>query len=155
VTGAMTPTDGGRLVTNIVFMGMGEPLYNLEAVKAAIEVISDGEGLTLSRRRITVSTSGVVPQIARLGAEVAPMLAISLHAVRDELRDKLVPLNRVAGGVPHLSRPVQCPPHHLRICDAEGGERQPGRGARTGAPTEEHPGEDQPDPAQSMAGQPL
>jgi len=86
--------DAERAVTNIVFMGMGEPLYNLDGVKHAIEVMSDGEGLSLSRRRITVSTSGVVPQIARLGAESGPMLAISLHATNDELRNRLVPLNR-------------------------------------------------------------
>ncbi|HEX2135498.1 MAG TPA: 23S rRNA (adenine(2503)-C(2))-methyltransferase RlmN [Microvirga sp.] len=92
--GAFVPTDGGRFVSNIVFMGMGEPLYNLDSVSAAIGVISDNEGLGLSRRRITVSTSGVVPQIERLGAEANTMLAISLHAVRDELRDVLVPLNR-------------------------------------------------------------
>jgi 23S rRNA (adenine2503-C2)-methyltransferase len=88
------PAEGGRFVTNIVFMGMGEPLYNPDPVIAAIDVMSDNEGLSLSRRRITVSTSGVVPQIERLGAEANTMLAISLHAVRDELRDVLVPLNR-------------------------------------------------------------
>jgi len=92
--GAFVPTDGGRFVSNIVFMGMGEPLYNTDNVIAAIDVMSDGEGLTLSRRRITVSTSGVVPQMERLGAEANTMLAISLHAVRDELRDELVPINR-------------------------------------------------------------
>ena len=92
--GAFVPNDGGRFVSNIVFMGMGEPLYNTDNVVAAIEVMSDGEGLTLSRRRITVSTSGVVPQMERLGSEANTMLAISLHAVRDELRDELVPLNR-------------------------------------------------------------
>ncbi|WP_210345773.1 23S rRNA (adenine(2503)-C(2))-methyltransferase RlmN [Microvirga soli] len=92
--GAFVPNDGGRFVSNIVFMGMGEPLYNTDNVVAAIEVMSDGEGLTLSRRRITVSTSGVVPQMERLGAEANTMLAISLHAVRDELRDELVPINR-------------------------------------------------------------
>ncbi|MEH3118495.1 MAG: 23S rRNA (adenine(2503)-C(2))-methyltransferase RlmN [Methylorubrum populi] len=96
-TGQMPGKDGGeagRLVTNIVFMGMGEPLYNLDAVIDAIAVMSDQEGLGLSRRRITVSTSGVVPQIERLGLEANAMLAISLHAVRDALRDELVPLNR-------------------------------------------------------------
>ena len=92
--GAFVPTDGGRFVSNVVFMGMGEPLYNPGDVIAAIGVMSDNEGLGLSRRRITVSTSGVVPQIARLGAEANTMLAISLHAVRDDLRDVLVPLNR-------------------------------------------------------------
>jgi 23S rRNA (adenine2503-C2)-methyltransferase len=92
--GAFVPEEGGRLVSNIVFMGMGEPLYNLDAVADAIDVISDGEGLALGRRRITVSTSGVVPQIGPLGERTNAMLAISLHAVRDELRDELVPLNR-------------------------------------------------------------
>ncbi len=92
--GAFVPNDGGRFVSNVVFMGMGEPLYNPDAVIAAIGVLSDNEGLGLSRRRITVSTSGVVPQMERLGAEANTMLAISLHAVRDELRNVLVPINR-------------------------------------------------------------
>lgn len=92
--GAFVPNDGGRFVSNIVFMGMGEPLYNFDGVRDAIEVISDNEGLSLGRRRITVSTSGVVPQIGPLGAEMGTMLAISLHAVRDELRNELVPLNK-------------------------------------------------------------
>jgi len=92
--GAFVPNDGGRFVSNIVFMGMGEPLYNFDGVRDAIEVITDNEGLSLGRRRITVSTSGVVPQIGPLGAEMGTMLAISLHAVRDELRNELVPLNR-------------------------------------------------------------
>ncbi len=86
--------DAPRLISNIVFMGMGEPLYNFEAVKGAVETVADGEGLSLSRRRITLSTSGVVPMIPRAGAEIGTMLAISLHAVRDELRDELVPLNK-------------------------------------------------------------
>ena len=99
--GLVPPTDGlipagegVRAVSNIVFMGMGEPLYNLDHVRDAIGVLSDGDGLSLSRRRITVSTSGVVPQIETLGRDVGTMLAISLHAVRDDLRDDLVPLNR-------------------------------------------------------------
>jgi 23S rRNA (adenine2503-C2)-methyltransferase len=92
--GAFVPSDGGRFVSNIVFMGMGEPLYNLDNVVDAVGVLSDQEGLSLSRRRITVSTSGVMPQMERLGAEANTMLAISLHAVRDDLRDALVPLNR-------------------------------------------------------------
>jgi 23S rRNA (adenine2503-C2)-methyltransferase len=88
------PTEGDRFVTNVVMMGMGEPLYNFEAVRDAIAVIADGEGLSVSKRRITLSTSGVVPMIARAGAEIGSMLAVSLHAVTDELRDRLVPLNR-------------------------------------------------------------
>jgi 23S rRNA (adenine2503-C2)-methyltransferase len=83
-----------RKITNIVLMGMGEPLYNFDNVKAAMAVASDGEGLAVSRRRITLSTSGVVPEIARWGEEAGTMLAISLHATRDELRDQLVPINR-------------------------------------------------------------
>jgi len=99
--GGVAPTDGlvpsgegVRAVSNIVFMGQGEPLYNFEGVREAIGVLTDGEGLSLSKRRITVSTSGVVPEMARLGDECGTMLAVSLHATHDPLRDKLVPLNR-------------------------------------------------------------
>jgi 23S rRNA (adenine2503-C2)-methyltransferase len=91
--GAAVPSEG-RLVTNIVMMGMGEPLYNFDNVKKALLIASDGEGLSLSKRRITLSTSGVVPMIERTGAEIGCMLAISLHAVRDDLRDELVPINK-------------------------------------------------------------
>ncbi|WP_041777909.1 23S rRNA (adenine(2503)-C(2))-methyltransferase RlmN [Beijerinckia indica] len=90
----LLPTEGNRPITNIVFMGMGEPLYNFDNVRKAVSVLSDGEGLSLSRRRITVSTAGVVPQMEALGREAGSMLAVSLHAVRDDLRDKLVPLNK-------------------------------------------------------------
>ena len=83
-----------RKLSNIVFMGMGEPLYNLDAVADAIEIISDNEGIAISRRRITVSTSGVVPQLQALGERTQAMLAISLHATNDALRDVLVPLNK-------------------------------------------------------------
>ncbi len=83
-----------RLVSNVVMMGMGEPLYNFEAVRDALAVVADGEGLSLSKRRITLSTSGVVPNIVRAGTEIGSMLAISLHAVTDDLRNELVPLNR-------------------------------------------------------------
>jgi 23S rRNA (adenine2503-C2)-methyltransferase len=83
-----------RALSNIVFMGMGEPLYNLDSVADAIEIISDNEGIGISRRRITVSTSGVVPELIPLGEKTQAMLAISLHATNDELRDKLVPLNK-------------------------------------------------------------
>ncbi|SPL64218.1 Ribosomal RNA large subunit methyltransferase N [Ochrobactrum soli] len=91
--GAMVPAEG-RKITNIVMMGMGEPLYNFEEVKKALIIASDGDGLSLSKRRITLSTSGVVPEIYRTGDEIGVMLAISLHAVRDELRDILVPINK-------------------------------------------------------------
>ncbi|HTR12007.1 MAG TPA: 23S rRNA (adenine(2503)-C(2))-methyltransferase RlmN [Roseiarcus sp.] len=92
--GLVPSGEGVRAVSNVVFMGMGEPLYNFEAVRDAIAVLTDGEGLSLSKRRITVSTSGVVPEMARLGAECGTMLAVSLHAANNALRDKLVPLNR-------------------------------------------------------------
>ena len=83
-----------RRLTNIVLMGMGEPLYNFENVRDAMKIVMDNEGLSLSRRRITLSTSGLVPQIPRWGAEAETLLAISLHATTDELRDVLVPINR-------------------------------------------------------------
>jgi 23S rRNA (adenine2503-C2)-methyltransferase len=97
--GGVRPTDGvvptgERCITNIVMMGMGEPLYNFEAVRDAILIMADGEGIAVSKRRITLSTSGVVPMIERAGSEIGCMLAVSLHAVRDELRNELVPLNR-------------------------------------------------------------
>ncbi|WP_370869006.1 23S rRNA (adenine(2503)-C(2))-methyltransferase RlmN [Ectorhizobium quercum] len=91
--GAMVPAEG-RKITNIVMMGMGEPLYNFESVKKALLIASDGDGLSLSKRRITLSTSGIVPEIIRTGEEIGVMLAISLHAVRDDLRDILVPINK-------------------------------------------------------------
>ena len=75
-------------------MGMGEPLYNLDAVRDALLIVADGDGIAISKRRITLSTSGVVPEIERAGTEIGCMLAVSLHAVRDELRNELVPLNR-------------------------------------------------------------
>ena len=93
-TDGLIPGSGSRVVSNIVFMGMGEPLYNYEKVRDAVGTIADGDGLSLSKRRITVSTAGVVPQMAPLGREAGAMLAISLHAVRDDLRDVLVPLNK-------------------------------------------------------------
>ncbi len=98
--GGVRPTDGlvpsgeTRAITNIVMMGMGEPLYNYENVKKALLIASDGDGLSLSKRRITLSTSGVVPQIEPTGREIGVMLAISLHAVRNDLRDVLVPINK-------------------------------------------------------------
>jgi 23S rRNA (adenine2503-C2)-methyltransferase len=86
--------EAERKLTNVVLMGMGEPLYNFDNVREAMEIAADGDGLSLSKRRITLSTSGVVPMIPRAGVEMGVMLAISLHAVRDDLRDELVPINR-------------------------------------------------------------
>ena len=85
---------GGRMLSNIVMMGMGEPLYNYDSVKQALLIIMDEEGIQISRRRITLSTAGVVPRIADVGRDLGVRLAISLHAVTDDLRDELVPLNR-------------------------------------------------------------
>jgi 23S rRNA (adenine2503-C2)-methyltransferase len=87
----------GRLLTNIVMMGMGEPLYNFENVRDALKIVMDGDGLALSKRRITLSTSGVVPMMARAGEEIGVNLAVSLHAVTKEIRDEIVPLNRKYG----------------------------------------------------------
>ncbi|MEE2689522.1 MAG: 23S rRNA (adenine(2503)-C(2))-methyltransferase RlmN [Pseudomonadota bacterium] len=83
-----------KLITNIVMMGMGEPLYNYDNVKKALKIVMDGGGVSISKRRITLSTSGVVPEIERCGQDLGVMLAISLHAVTDDVRDKLVPINR-------------------------------------------------------------
>jgi len=87
-------TRENRRVTNVVMMGMGEPLYNFDNVKAALAIVIDGDGLALSRRRVTLSTAGVAPMIPRAGAEIGSMLAISLHAANDALRDVLVPINK-------------------------------------------------------------
>ncbi len=86
--------DRPRLLSNIVLMGMGEPLYNFEAVRDAMKIAMDGEGISLSRRRITLSTSGVVPEIARTATEIGCLLAVSFHATTDETRDRLVPINK-------------------------------------------------------------
>jgi len=88
------PKEEVRLVSNIVLMGMGEPLYNFENVRDAMNIVMDGEGIALGRRRITLSTSGVVPEIARTATEIGCLLAVSFHATTDEVRDQLVPINR-------------------------------------------------------------
>lgn len=151
-----SPKEDRRL-SNIVFMGMGEPLYNLDHVADAIDIISDNEGIALSRRRITVSTSGVVPQLDALGTRTAAMLAISLHATNDALRDVLVPLNKkypldqlMAGirAYPGLSNA----PGDVRIRHAEGRQRQPRRGAGPAEADRGHTGQDQPDPVQPWPG---
>ena len=99
--GAATPdlayASDGRLLTNIVMMGMGEPLYNFDNVRDALAIVMDGDGLGLSKRRITLSTSGVVPMMARAGAEIGVNLAVSLHAVTKEIRDEIVPINKRYG----------------------------------------------------------
>ena len=114
-----------RQVTNIVMMGMGEPLYNFENVKSALLIASEGDGIGLSKRRITLSTAGVVPQMPRISSEIGVMLAVSLHAVRDDVRDVLVPLNKkypiaelmeACRTFPGLNNATA---HHFRVCDAE------------------------------------
>ena len=95
--GEWPSSQDGRLLTNIVMMGMGEPLYNFEAVRDGLKIVMDGDGLALSKRRITLSTSGVVPMMARAGEEIGVNLAVSLHAVTKEIRDEIVPLNRKYG----------------------------------------------------------
>jgi 23S rRNA (adenine2503-C2)-methyltransferase len=90
-------TSDGRLLTNIVMMGMGEPLYNFDNVRDALKLVMDGDGLALSKRRITLSTSGIVPRMADCGAEIGVNLAVSLHAVTKEVRDEIVPINRKYG----------------------------------------------------------
>ncbi len=151
-----SPKDD-RQLTNIVLMGMGEPLYNYENVAKAVKIILDPEGLSVSRRKITLSTAGVVPMIRRCGAELGVNLAISLHAVSDELRDVLVPLNQqisargATRGLPRLSRPQQCAAHHVRIRHAQGRQRQPGRGARAGAAHRRHSRQGQSHSLQSLA----
>ncbi len=90
-------TPDGRLLTNIVMMGMGEPLYNFDNVRDALKLVMDGDGLALSKRRITLSTSGVVPMMARAGEEIGVNLAVSLHAVTKDVRDEIVPINRKYG----------------------------------------------------------
>ena len=123
----LTPKgEGVRAVSNIVFMGMGEPLYNYEAVRDAIAILTDGDGLSLSKRRITVSTSGVVPEMPRLGAECGTMLAISLHATNNALARHARALKSQISdrdayqGLSRLSRRLERAAHHFRICDAEG-----------------------------------
>lgn len=94
VLGDWPSTGDSRRVTNVVMMGMGEPLYNFDNVRDALKIVIDGDALALSRRRVTISTSGVVPMIRRAGEELGTSLAISLHAVRDDVRDVLVPINK-------------------------------------------------------------
>jgi 23S rRNA (adenine2503-C2)-methyltransferase len=95
--GEWPSSPDGRMLTNIVMMGMGEPLYNFDNVRDALKVVMDGDGLGLSKRRITLSTSGVVPMMERAGEEIGVNLAVSLHAVTKEVRDEIVPLNRKYG----------------------------------------------------------
>ncbi len=155
-----TPT-GSRLVTNVVMMGMGEPLYNFDAVRDALLIVSDNEGIGISRRRITLSTSGVVPNIIRTGDEIGVMLAISLHAVRDELRNELVPLNRkypiaellqACRDYPGSSNARRITFEYVMLKGVNDSHR---RRQAAGEAAEGHSGQDQSDPVQSVAGHAL
>ncbi len=132
-----TPSDGERLVSNIVLMGMGEPLFNYDNVAKAMRIIMDGEGISISKRRITLSTAGVVPMIRRCGDELGVNLAISLHATNDErARRDHADQQEISFGRA-VRRPAripdhQCASHHLRIRDAQGRQRQPRRGQGAG-----------------------
>ncbi len=150
-----------RLLSTIVLMGMGEPLYNYENVAKAMTIVMDGEGIGLSRRRITLSTSGVVPMMDRAGRELGVNLAVSLHAVNDDAARRnraaqsQIPVARADRRLPPLSLGQQRAADHLRIRDAERHQRQRGGGARTGAPHRRHPGQGEPHSVQSLARQPL
>ena len=147
------------MLTNIVMMGMGEPLYNFDNVRDALKIVMDGDGLGLSQRRITLSTSGVVPMMARAGEEIGVNLAVSLHAVTKEVRDEIVPLNRKYGIEQLLEACAaypgrqQCAADHVRICDAQGQERQRRGCARAGPadPQVQAAGQGQSDPVQPVA----
>ena len=151
-----SPKEDRRL-SNIVFMGMGEPLYNLDHVADAIDIISDNEGIALSRRRITVSTSGVVPQLQALGDRTAAMLAISLHATNDALRGVLVPLNKkypldqlmaAIRAYPGLSNARRVTFEYVML---KGVNDSPEEARALLKLIEGIPGQDQPDPVQPLA----
>ena len=154
----LTPKgEGVRAVSNIVFMGMGEPLYNFDAVRDAIAILADGDGLSISKRRITVSTSGVVPEMARLGAECGTMLAVSLHATSDGLRDRLVPLNRkyplqalieACRDYPGASNARRITFEYVML---KGVNDSASRRASAGSPPERSARQDQPHSVQSLA----
>ena len=149
--------DEKRLVSNLVLMGMGEPLYNFEAVRDAMKIAMDGEGIALSRRRITLSTSGVVPEIARVGAEIGCLLAISFHATTDAGARRAgadqpqVADRGAARRLPRLSAALERRADHLRVRDAEGRERQRRRRPAPGEADRRHSGQDQPHPVQPLA----
>ena len=153
------PTPRGeRLLSNIVLMGMGEPLFNYDNVAAALRIVMDHEGIAISRRRITLSTSGVVPMIRRVGAELGVKLAVSLHAVTDELRDVLVPINRKYPIAELLQACREYPgADNARRITFEyvmlkGVNDSAGRRQGAGPADRRHPGQVQPDPVQPVAG---
>ncbi len=146
----------GRAITNIVLMGMGEPLANFRNVVPAMRIFMDDLGFDLSRRRVTLSTSGLVPQIYRLAEECNVALAVSLHAPNDELRDQLVPINRLhpiaelLEACWHYIERAEWPQRHVRIRDARRGQRCRGTCPGTGAPAAGAAREAQPHPVQRV-----
>ena len=149
--------DEKRLVSNLVLMGMGEPLYNFDAVRDAMQIAMDGEGIALSRRRITLSTSGVVPEIARVGEEIGCLLAISFHATTDAVRDTLVPINRkwtiaalldACRAYPRLSNAERITFEYVMLKGVNDSDADARRLVQA---DRRHPGEDQPDPVQPLA----
>ena len=154
-------TKENRRITNVVMMGMGEPLYNFDNVKAALAIVADGDGLALSRRRITLSTAGVVPMIERAGNEIGSSLAVSLHAARDEVRDVIVPLNKkypiaelmqACRTYPGVSNARRITFEYVML---KGVNDSLGRCARAGEAALRHPRQDQSHPVQSLAGRAL
>ncbi len=154
-------TAENRRITNVVMMGMGEPLYNFDNVKAALAIVADGDGLALSKRRITLSTAGVVPMIERAGNEIGSSLAVSLHAARDEVRDVIVPLNKkypiaelmaACRTYPGASNARRITFEYVML---KGDQRLRCRCACPGEAARRHPRQDQPHPVQSLAGRAL
>ena len=153
----------GRMLSNIVMMGMGEPLYNFDNVRDALKIVMDGDGLGLSRRRITLSTSGVVPMMARAGAEIGVNLAVSLHAVTKEVRDEIVPLNRKYGieelleacaAYPGANNARRITFEYVMLKDKNDSDEDARELVRL-IRKYKLPGQGQPDPVQSLAGRDL
>ena len=147
-----------RLISNVVLMGMGEPLANFRNVVPGMRILLDELGFDFSRRRLTLSTSGLVPQIYKLAEETNVALAVSLHAPDDELRSELVPINRrhndrrAARSLLALHRRAERPQRHVRVRDARRRERFARAGARAGAAAQGAPGQGEPDSVQSVPG---
>ena len=152
---------GERVITNVVFMGMGEPLANYRNVVPAAEIMMDDLGFDISRRRVTVSTSGLVPQMLRLAEETNCALAVSLHAPNDALRDELVPINRkhpiaeLLDACWQYVEQAECAQHHVRVRDARRRQRSSRARARAGAAAAGPAGEGEPDSVQSVPGHAL
>ena len=156
-----TPTETTRMLSNIVMMGMGEPLYNFDNVATALKIVMDEQGIALSRRRITLSTSGVVPMIPKVGEVLDVNLAVSLHAVNDDMRDTLVPINRKWPIAELLAACAAYPGARnsrritFEYAMLKGVNDQRRRRARAGAAPDADPRQGEPDPVQPLAGRAL